>query len=306
MYKNIKDEMNRVLISNHYDIIQVEKIFMAPYVVDVKDSILIVDPWGIDFEGVYRLYRYEKNLIKKIRLYLSSLKIKVSEKKLIKKFDYVITVSLRDKSYYAEFLKNNKILLLPNCVDCDYFNPAIVDSKLFKNSLVFTGIMNYEPNIDAVIYFYNQIYPLIKKKVPSIKIFIAGKNPSEKLNFLRENSDFVITGYVEDIRQYLSSAEVCIIPMRMGGGTRFKVLEAMSMGKAVVSTSVGCEGIEADNNSNIIISDNPVEFADRTVYLLNNYDVIKKIGKNAREIILKKYNWGNIIKDYYEIINSRI
>ncbi len=294
--KNIKKEISEIITSEKYNIIHVEKFFMTQYMPDIKSSISILDPWGIDSEGIFRFCKYEKNWVKKFKLYTNFISTKFKEKKFIKRFDYVIAVSQKDKDYFGNFIDKEKIFILSNCVDCNYFNVEDLNKvNPISNSLLFTGIMNYKPNVDAMLYFYEKIYPMIKKEIPSIKIFIVGKNPSTEIQSLRKNSDFIVAGYVDDIRYYFSMAEVCIVPMRMGGGTRFKVLEALAMKKPVVSTSVGCEGIDVKHNENILIADNETEFAQFVIDLLKNPEIRNKLGNSARNFVKEKYSWEDVM-----------
>lgn len=158
-------------------------------------------------------------------------------------------------------------------------------------SLIFTGSMSYPPNVHAVLFFFEMIYPLIKQQIPEVKFYVVGNNPSKGILRLR-SSDIIITGFVEDIRPYIAKASVVIVPIISDdGGFKIKVLEAMAMGKPIVSTSLGAKGIDVSDGENIIIAGNPKEFADRVIELLNNEQQRKRIGANARRLIEEKYSW---------------
>ena len=156
---------------------------------------------------------------------------------------------------------------------------------------MFLGAMNYEPNSDAVLYFYKEIFPHIKKDLKNAKFIIAGKDPFQEVLSLHNNKDVFVTGYVANVKEVFQECSLFIVPLRIAGGTRIKILEAMAMEKAIVSTTIGCEGIEVKPGKNIIIADKPIEFAKRCIELLLNAEKRILIGKNARQLVKEQYDW---------------
>lgn len=180
-------------------------------------------------------------------------------------------------------------------------------SKIEEEALVFTGSMDWLPNDDAMVYFCKDILPLIWEKKPDVTIYIVGKSPSAELKKLAEHDNRIeVTGRVDDVRPYMEQAKVFVTPLRIGGGTRLKILEAMSMEKAVVSTSIGAEGIDYTKDSDISIADQPQEFADVVISLLNSDEDRKSMGENGRKLVLEKYDWGIIGKKLREIYGKLV
>ena len=168
-------------------------------------------------------------------------KMEAAERRYLRLADRVLTVSETDRDAFATFLDADKLTVIPTGVDVDYFQPMPVEE--IANSLVFTGSMDWLPNEDAIFYFVDAILPLIKQQMPSVSLEVVGRNPSRKLQALAETEKSVrLTGWVEDIRPFVARGSVCIVPLRIGGGTRLKIFEAMAMSKAVVSTIGGRGG----------------------------------------------------------------
>jgi len=165
------------------------------------------------------------------------------------------------------------------------------------------GGVNYPPNEEALQYYFSEIYPLIKKKIPNIKIYVLCGKPSQRIkNIVKNDTSIIFPGFVVDVREYLNKAKICIAPLKSGSGTRLKILEYMAMGKPVVSSSKGAEGLEVESYKNILIADNPYDFANKIIWLIENPKEEKILGEGARELVKEKYDWRKIIKgvkDFY-------
>ena len=201
---------------------------------------------------------------------------------------------------------SNKKEVIPNSVDTGHYAPNIL--KETKDSdILFVGQMSYSPNVDAVTYFVQKIFPSVLKAIPSARFFIVGQKPSEEVLKLHDGMRVIVTGEVPDTRVYHEKCAAIATPIRYGGGTRIKILEAMAMGKAVVSTSIGAEGIPATHDKNIIIADHEDEFAARCVKLLQDYPLRRAIGDQAREFVCKYFD-NRLIEDriraYYASIKE--
>jgi glycosyltransferase involved in cell wall biosynthesis len=169
-------------------------------------------------------------------------------------------------------------------------------------SLIFVGNMATGSSTEAILHFYNEMYALIKKEIPNIKLYIVGKDPSQKILQLASDTSVIITGYVEDVRPYLARASVVIEPITVAMGIRTRVLEALAMGKPVVATSFAVGGIDITPNDDIIIADNPNEFVERVIQLLNDEELRGRIGKNARKLVEKKYSWEIMSEKFHKVL----
>lgn len=252
---------------------------------------------------IFRRYcEKETNLIKKLYIYLQWLKLRRYEEMACKSFDYCVACSEHDKKILSDMVDSQKIHVIPNGVDTEYFRPTNHHLSLRTyspqpNSLIFTGSMDWLPNEDAMVYFTSCIFPLIKKKIPKVMLSIVGRNPTKKLKGLtKEDRSIEVTGRVDDVRPYIARSSVYVVPLRIGSGTRLKILEAMAMGKPVISTTIGCEGIEATPGENIMVADDPKDFAEKTVELLRDSELRQKIGRAGRLLVEERYDWQRIAK----------
>jgi glycosyltransferase involved in cell wall biosynthesis len=204
--------------------------------------------------------------------------------------NHVLTVSEDDRRAFAEYVSNEKLTAVPTGVDLEYFRP--VQAAHLCDTLIFTGTMDWMPNEDAILYFYFSILPLIRERVPDVRLRVVGRKPSRKILALKErDARLEVTGVVDDIRPYVSSATVYVVPLRIGGGTRIKIFEAMAMGMAIVSTTIGAEGLPVEHGKNILLADTPVAFADATVMLLTQPVARQRIGSSARTLVEERYDW---------------
>jgi glycosyltransferase involved in cell wall biosynthesis len=175
------------------------------------------------------------------------------------------------------------------------------------NSLVFTGSMDWLPNEDAILYFVDAILPLIKQQCPDVSLEVVGRRPSRKLQALAEREKSMrLTGWVEDIRPFVARGSICIVPLRIGGGTRLKIFEAMAMSKAVVSTSVGAEGLPVRSGENILLADTPTDFAHSVVSLLRDPSERKRLSTSARALVQEKYSWPKVAESFARTLQGVI
>jgi glycosyltransferase involved in cell wall biosynthesis len=174
-------------------------------------------------------------------------------------------------------------------VDTNYFHPT-GDGKA-DPSVVFTGLMDHPPNIDAVVWFCRKILPALRAKRPGLRFKIVGARPDARVIELAGREGVEVTGEVADIRPYLAGSSALVVPLRSGGGTRLKILEAMAMGRPVISTTLGAEGLEVTPGDNLLIADSAERFAGQILTLLESPDMARRLGKAGRELVVAKYDW---------------
>lgn len=184
-------------------------------------------------------------------------------------------------------------IVVPNGVDLGYFNNS-VRGRPTGNKLIFTGHMSYEPNVDAVLFFCRQVLPTIRAMVPNTELLVVGMQPHPSVVTLENDYPGVVTvtGAVADVRPYLVGSAVCVAPLRSGGGTRLKILEAMSMERPVVSTRVGCEGLAAENGYHLSIQDDPASIAQEIIKLLSDDVEWNRLARGGRELVEQRYGWN--------------
>ena len=240
-----------------------------------------------------RHYEITKNLFWKLVSWREWRATLCTERAYLRRADHVLTVSDADRDFFASIIDSKVITPIPTGVDTDFFQSTKLPQ--LPNSLVFTGSMDWAPNEDGILFFLEKILPLIHGVLPAASLKIVGRNPSSKLKRVVEQHPCVtLTGRVEDIRPYLDEAEVCIVPLRVGSGTRLKIFEAMSMGKAVVSTTLGAEGLPVVNGKNVLIADTAEAFAAAVIKLMNDAALRKQLEDAARTLVEREYSWRSV------------
>lgn len=247
-----------------------------------------------------RHYEIQTNLIKKAYLYNQWQKMRSFEQHMCRDFDCVIGVSAEDREQMKRDYGAQTVFDVPTGVDTDYFQPRGVQPS--AHSMVFTGSMDWLPNEDAIKYFMGAIMPLIKKKVPDAVLTVVGRNPPPALVELsNEDPSLIITGRVEDVRPYIEESAVYIVPLRIGGGTRLKIFEAMAMERAVVSTTVGAEGLPVSNGKELLVADEPAAFANAVITLLTDSSYAVQLGQRAASIVRQNHGWRQVTESFVSI-----
>jgi sugar transferase (PEP-CTERM/EpsH1 system associated) len=222
------------------------------------------------------------------------------EGRALSRFDGVLAVSDVDRDAFTRLYPNaarRPIKVVPTGVDTEYFAPAAAPAPPESRSLVFTGSMDWLPNEDAMLFFCRDVLPLIRAEEPATTLSIVGRAPTPAIARLGLQPGITVTGTVDDVRPYVRNAALSIVPLRIGGGTRLKIFEAMSMAKAVVSTGVGAEGLPITHREHLLLADQPAEFAGAVVGLLRDADSRRRLGAPARELVVTRYDWSAVAGD---------
>ncbi len=258
------------------------------------DAIRILDAHNVEYDNFRRMSMLEGAPVRKLFYTREYNKTFAEEIQAFQRHDALFVTSSRDGNIIQQDVPELTQFVIPNGVDTDFFSSSGATQEPF--TMVFTGAMGYLPNNDGMMYFLDKIFPLIKKRVPQAKVYIVGNNPPDKL--LEHQSDsVVVTGFVDDIRPYIDQASVYIVPLRMGSGTRLKVVEALSMQKPIVSTSIGSEGIEIEDGKHLLIRDDAASFAEAVVALFEDQQLRNTLISNGHERVKQKYDWSVIGND---------
>jgi len=223
------------------------------------------------------------------------------EEKMVRRFHHVITVSEHDKRLMSEWVDAARLTVVPTGVDTTEFHPGPKMGEE-KPLVVFVGAMDWEPNVDAVEYFCHEIWPAILARAPQAQFRIVGRNPGGRVQRLACNS-VEVTGRVPSVVDHLREAAVVVVPLRVGGGTRLKIFEAMAMGKAVISTTVGAEGLDVHHGLDILLCDKPDHFAESVAALLHEEGTRSRMGRAAAELAAN-YGWPVIGAKFGEILQT--
>jgi sugar transferase (PEP-CTERM/EpsH1 system associated) len=223
------------------------------------------------------------------------------EQAAVGRFDQVIAVSEHDKKLMSAWVETERIAVVPTGVDTEQFCPGVWAGQE-KPLVVFVGAMDWEPNIDAVQYFCAEIWPRILAKVPEARFRIVGRNPDRRVEAMACES-VEVTGRVSSVVEHLREAAVVVVPLRVGGGTRLKIYEAMAVGKAVVSTTVGAEGLDVHHGKDVILADSPNVFAESVITLLEDVEARRRMGQ-AAAVLAGKYAWPVIADKFGEVLQQ--
>jgi len=248
-----------------------------------------------------RHYEVQSNPAKKTYLFRQWRKMFDFEAATCPRFDCVVAVSREDREMMHQQYGVENVHDVATGVDTEFFRPS--GERVQKpHNLVFTGSMDWLPNEDAIRYFTEGIMPRIKQAVPDVTLTVVGRNPYPALVELsKRDPSVIVTGRVDDVRPYMDEAAVYIVPLRIGGGTRLKIYEAMAMEKAIVSTSIGAEGLPVADGKEIVLADTPESFADAVTKLLQNQPLADEIGQRAAARVRKDFGWESVSDSFAAI-----
>lgn len=295
--------LNNLLVSGQFDVVLAESIEMAPYLIQAQRHGLrtILD----EFNAEYLLQRRAaindlqhafrpKALVGGVYSLMQWLKLAAFERHLLQTVDRVLVVSAEDEAALRRLAPRACLHLVPNGVDCTYFAPP-VEAPHPTNDLVFVGTLDYRPNVDAVLWFVYEVFPLVKRMHPALRLRLIGRRPHRSLLSLHDDRHIVVTGEVADTRPVLAEAAAVAIPMRIGGGSRLKLLEALAMAAPIVSTSLGAEGIPGlRNEEHLLLADTPSAFAHAVSRLVTDTTLAQHLGRNGRLFVCAGYDWSHI------------
>jgi glycosyltransferase involved in cell wall biosynthesis len=246
----------------------------------------------------------QRSTIQKMRCWVSWQKTRRFESRLFDKFDLVTMVSEQDRKFSQYELPGYRgwVEVVPNGVDCQHNRPGLVEPQ--PRTLVYNGSLTYSANYDAMRFFLTEIHPRIKAEVPDASLTITGSTTGANLTGLALDDSVRLTGYVDDVRYPVAGASVCVTPIRQGGGTRLKILEAMALGTPVVATSKGAEGLDVVDGEHLLLADDPETFARRTVELMQNPILRHQLTINARRLVEDNYDWRQIGSQFVTLVED--
>ncbi len=288
------EAIETALERQRYDVVLAEWLWLASYVGHLQKAALVLEDLNAEAAAFERALRLEGgSLPKRLRNGLTWLKLRHFERWATRTFDATTTVSEIDRQrLIAQGGEGDKIVAVPNGVDTQTI--AFQAYPVAPNIVIYPGSMTYSPNLDACLYFTQEIFPLIRQKYSEAEYVITGKIPQTLPSSLTETPNVRLLGYVDDVKPVVGGSAVCAVPLRQGGGTRLKILEAMALGTPVVATSVAAEGLDVTHGVDILLADTPEEFAAHVVALLTDTELRQKIATSARRLVETRYDWEPI------------
>ena len=289
-YRSIRKRIRALCESERIDVIYVDLLAMAQYV-DPADKVpAIVDLHDSMTLMARRMLEVERNWRTRLALHLHMFRIRRMEGSLGKTFRLVVTNSTVDERVIRELSDATNTLTITNGVDMQYFSPDA--DPVNGDKVVFTGVMGYGPNEDAALYFAENIFPLVRAKRPKVEFWIVGSEPSDKVRALASRPGIHVTGHVDDVRPYVRSAAVFVSPLRVGSGVKNKILAAMAMKKATVATTLSIDGLDLADNREVLLADEPRDFAEKVLRLLTDHHVSAQLGANGLARVQRQYSWA--------------
>lgn len=295
-----KNAIQRELFTEQFDLIHVETFYLMPNLPPKTQTPILLVEQTIEYLVYQRYVQNFKLCLVKPVLYLDVLKIKLWEKYFWRQASFLAAMSKDDLNIMLSAVTDKSGAVVANGVDMGFFN-QVKKAAQKPPTVLFVGNFKWLPNKDAAAYLVEKIWPKIKQVIPQAKLWIVGRNPSQKIQEFNNLTDIKVDDRIEDIRQAFSESTVLLAPIRNGRGTKYKVLEAMAAGVPVVTTPLGSQGIQAVNGQQILIAKTSQGLADKTIKLLNSVQLRKKLADQAKSLVKNQYNWQTISKNLDKI-----
>jgi polysaccharide biosynthesis protein PslH len=287
--EEVQKKIDVLLTQNHYDAVLFEGIFVAGYQI-LNNLPVIIDQHNIEHELLQRTYQRERSWVRKWYNWWETRKLKPIELERCRKAQGVLVTSEREYLLLKQLAPQCLVEIVPNGVDTKIFELGDGQQEV-DHRIVFTGTMSYQPNTQAVLFFARECWPLIRAQVPEATWQIVGNSPPPEVERLAELPGVTVTGTVPNVQPYLAAASVVVAPLLVGSGTRLKILEALAMQKAVVSTSLGCEGLAVKDGEHLMVVDQPESFAQAVIDLLQHAKKRVSLGNAGRALVDAEYSW---------------
>lgn len=276
-----------------FDVVHLDTLSLAPYRNIFTRGAKSLDHHNIESEMMLRRARIETHPLKRLYFRQEGLRLQRYEQRVCPQFDLNITCSTLDTERLKRLSPELRATEVPNGVDTEYFRPGGEQERPL--SLVFAGNLSWYPNAAAMLFFAESVWPALKKELPGVSMDVIGANPSPRLLTLAaRDKDFRVRGFVPDVRPYINRAALYVCPIRDGGGTKLKILDALAMGKAIVAHPIACEGIGVRDGHDVLFAREPGEFVRTIARLLGSPQTRQQLSDNARLLAEASYSYAVI------------
>lgn len=311
----MRDKVREISGQGGFDVVYADQLNMCQYARLVSGGVRVFDAHNALWLLYRRVAATLKPGAKRWLLKRDEALLKRYEARVCQDFDVTTAVSIEDKHALEEAIgKTSGIVVIPIGVDTQEMSPirasSIPTSQIptsqipSRDRVTYVGTMFWPPNVDGVLWFRREIWPLVRRRRPDAELDIIGARPPGAVTRLASTADGVhIAGYVADLQERLAACGVFVVPLRAGGGMRVKILEALSRGLPIVSTSVGCEGIHVTHEKDILIADTPEEFAEATVRILSDLDLRRRLAENGRRLVEEEYDYRTALRPLDAILS---
>lgn len=321
----MKQALAQLLSEQEFDVVQMESIHLMGYLPTLRaapDRPLVVCDWhNIESELMQRYSEREPSIFRRTYAQKTARQLRALEQQATRDFDAHVVVSRRDRERLLELGPASSISVIENGVDSAYYSDQEIEKahaawRVFQaadggngveqlpikaNRVVFVGSMDYHANIDGVVDFAREVWPAIRERHPELVFTIVGRDPAAEVRELTTIRGIEVTGTVADVRPYYREAVASIVPLKVGGGSRLKILEAMAAGVAVVSTTLGAEGLEVQDGENILIADTDAQLLEAITNVVASEEVRRRLSVNGRALVSSRYDWETLGANLFEL-----
>lgn len=307
----MQEQLARLLQENHFDAVQVESLLLAAYLPILQAAqprpLLVCDWHNVDSEVLLRYAEHAPNAARRLYAQATARRLARLERESMTLFDAHLTVSDRDRDQLRALAPSARVYTVENGVDAPAFDLA--PGQTPPHRIVFVGSMDYHPNVDAAVHFANQVWPQVHREQPGWVFTIVGRAPAPAVSALAALPGIEVTGTIDDVRPYYREAVAAVVPLRVGGGSRLKILEAMAARVPVISTTLGAEGLELRDGENIVLRDAPAQMAEALLDLAREPQRYGQLVEAAHALALERYDWtavgAKLRRIYAELSSTR-
>jgi polysaccharide biosynthesis protein PslH len=294
-----RQKLDQMLAETSYDAAHIFDIILAQYFLDGHAELpLIADRTRVDLQYQLMEMRRIRPTLKTCVLSLENLiKLWAYERRVARRTRCQVVCGADDETFLRRYVRRQlDIVAIPNGVDLDYFHAEAgpPESRSTHPNLLFCGAMDYNPNVDALRWYFGEMHEQLVKLVPDLRLFIVGKNPAPAVQAYGQLANVVVTGAVADVRPYYRRAWLQMVPLRIGGGTRLKIVESMAMGTPVVSTTIGAQGLDLRHGCDILMADSPAQFIRETARALHDPTLRQQLEEHGLQTVRSRLSWPRL------------
>jgi polysaccharide biosynthesis protein PslH len=302
--RELQRAIDDVCGAKRFDVIQLESSLLCEFSFPA-DVALVLDEHNVEYEVFKRMHESERSLVRRTFNRLEYERFRRFEQRWWRRVDGCVVTSPREALMVGAHAPRTPTAVVSNAVDLEFFRPDA--TAVEPRTLVFNGILDYRPNLDAAYHLVEEIWPLVLERCPDARLTIVGRGYQGDIRSL-SRPGVTLTGAVPDVRDYLRRASVVGVPIRMGGGTRLEVVELLALGKAIISTALGCEGIAVRNGEHLLIADGAAAFAAAVVRLFEDASLADRLGSAGRALMEEEFSWelaGSRLDTLYDRVTAR-
>ena len=299
----LQDAIDGLARERRFDVIQIESSLLGGLRFP-REPRLVLDEHNIEYEVFRRMEAGERSRARRAFYRHEHARFRPFEQQLWRRVHGCVVTSVREQEIVRTHAPATPCAVVANGVDVDYFRPSA--DEVEPNTLVFNGVLDYRPNLDAALFLVDEVLPRVQAVVPGARLTIVGRGASSDLERLRKHPGVQVTGEVPDVRPYLAGSSVIVVPIRIGGGTRLKVVEGLAMGRPMVTTTLGCEGIDVDDGEHLVIRDEADAFAAAVVTLLADPGRGIALGAAGRNLMEARYSWASAAERLAELYGALV